>query len=257
MKANVSMGIQSVSRAIQIIRCFENNEELGVTEISKMVGLHKSTAFGLISTLEANKLLEKNDCTGRYRLGLELFRLGTKVNSTLRHIAVPYLEQLVKMYQETVNLVVMEDLSVIYLEKVESTHSIRISTMVGGRLPLYCTAVGKSILAFLPAEELHHKINKMEFVKYTDNTLHDKETIMKSLEQIKKKGYSEESEELEIGLSCIAAPLFNYFGNPFAAISISGPTSRMSENFRKEISTNLIHITQEISKKLGYMQIPQ
>ena len=113
--------IQSVDRAIQIIRCFEDNEELGVTEISRMIGLHKSTAFGLISTLEANKLLEKNDNTGKYRLGLELFRLGTKVNSTLRHIAVPYLEQLVRMYQETVNLVVVDDLYVIYLEKVESS----------------------------------------------------------------------------------------------------------------------------------------
>ncbi len=252
MASSGNTNIQSVTRAIQIIRCFENNEELGVTEISKMIGLHKSTTFGLISTLEVNKLLEKNDFSGRYRLGLELFRLGTKVNSTLRHIAIPYLEQLVKMYQETVNLVVMDDLSVIYLEKVESTRSMRISTMVGGRLPLYCTAVGKAIMSNLPTEELHSMLNRMEFTKYTDRTLCNKESILRSLEKAKSSGYAEESEELEIGLSCVAAPIYNHFNNPFAAISLSGPTFRMNESFRKEISVTLKQFTQEISRKLGY-----
>lgn len=243
--------IQSVSRAIQIIRCFENYEELGVTEISKMTELHKSTAFGLISTLEANKLIEKNEHTGKYRLGLELFRLGTKVNSTLRHIAVPYLEQLVKMYQETANLVAMDDLSVIYLEKVESKRSMNISTMVGGRLPLYCTAVGKAIMAGLPSDELISKLERMEFRKYTNNTAIDKNSIMKSLELIRSKGYAEDNEELEVGLSCIAAPIYNHFNIPFAAISLSGPTSRMNEHLRKEISVTLMNYTREISMKLG------
>lgn len=254
METSSDKVIQSVSRAIQIIRCFENYEELGVTEISKMVGLHKSTTFGLISTLEANKLLEKSDHTGKYRLGLELFRLGTKVNSTLRHIAIPYLEQLVKMYQETVNLVVMDDLSVIYLEKVESTRSMRISTVVGGRLPLYCTAVGKAIMSNLPMDELLSKLNRMEFTKYTDNTMCDKNSILKSLEKAKLNGYAEESEELEIGLSCVAAPIYNHFNYPFAAISLSGPTFRMNESFRKEISGTLKQFTQEISGKLGYQK---
>jgi len=244
--------IQSVCRAIQIIRCFEKNEELGVTEISKIAGLHKSTAFGLISTLEANKLIEKNELTGKYRLGLELFRLGTKVNSALRHIAVPYLEQLVKMYQETANLVVMDDLSIIYLEKVESTQSMRISTLVGGRLPLYCTAVGKAILANLPPEELNSKLKRMEFRKYTGNTVSDRNSLMESLELTRNRGYAEDNEELEIGLSCIAAPIYNHFNIPFAAISLSGPTFRMDEVFRKEASVTLMNYTGEISMKLGY-----
>jgi len=244
--------VQSVSRAIQIIRCFEDNEELGVTEISKIIGLHKSTTFGLISTLEANKLLEKSESTGKYRLGLELFRLGTKVNSTLRHIAIPYLERLVGMYQETVNLVVMDDLCVIYLEKVESTRSMRISTMVGGRLPLYCTAVGKAIMANLTFEELNGKLDRMEFKRYTDKTLYDKKSIIESLEKIRNAGYAEESEELEVGLSCVAAPIYNHFNIPFAAISLSGPTFRMNEGFRREIGLTLIRYTREISTKLGY-----
>lgn len=245
--------IQSVDRAIKILNCFENNEELGVTEISKLVGLHKSTTFGLISTLYANGILEKNDNSGKYKLGLKLFRLGTKVNSSLRHIVVPYLERLVNMYHETANLVILHDLSVIYLEKVESPLSIAISTLVGGRQPLHCTAVGKAILANLSSEILKDKISRMELTKFTSNTICDKKTLIESLENIKKKGYAEDFEELEIGLHCIAAPILNHNNMPFAAISISGPTSRMNEDLCREIGLSLVQYTGEISQKLGFI----
>ena len=245
--------IQSVDRAIKILNCFENNEELGVTEISKLVGLHKSTTFGLISTLYANGILEKNDNSGKYKLGLKLFRLGTKVNSSLRHIVVPYLERLVNMYHETANLVILHDLSVIYLEKVESPLSIAISTLVGGRQPLHCTAVGKAILANLSPEILKDKISRMELTKFTSNTICDKKTLIESLENIKKKGYAEDFEELEIGLYCIAAPILNHNNMPFAAISISGPISRMNEDLCREIGLSLVQYTREISQKLGFI----
>lgn len=244
--------IQSISRAVQILQCFDKYEELGVTEISRMAGLHKSTAFGLISSLEANRLLEKDEATGRYKLGLELFRLGTKVNVDLRRIAVPYLEKLVKLYQETVNLVMLEDLSVIYLEKVEGTHSMRISTTVGGRRPLHCTAVGKAILAGLSIDEMHSKLDRMELTRYTERTICSREVLLQYLMQARAAGYAEENEELEIGLCCVAAPIYNHLGNAFAAISISGPASRMNEDFRREIRENLIGFTREISGKLGH-----
>lgn len=253
MNNNNEKIIQSVDRAIQIIKCFENNEELGVTEIGKLLGLHKSTTFGLISTLYSNGILEKNDSTGKYKLGLELFRLGTKVNSSLRHIAIPYLEELVRRYQETANLILLDDLSVIYLEKVESAHSMRISTVVGGRRPLYCTAVGKAILAYLPPEELQNKINRIEFVKFTNNTILTPEALIESLDEIRALGYAEDNEELEIGLSCISAPILNQYNSPFAAISVSGPTSRMNDSLRKELGMTLVEFTQDISKKLGFI----
>jgi len=244
--------IQSVDRAIQILECFDNNEELGVTEISKMVGLHKSTTFGLIFTLEAKKLLEKNEATGKYRLGTELFRIGTKVNSSLRKVASPYLKSLLKLYQETVNLVLLNDLSVIYLEKEEGTRSIYISTNVGGAMPIYCTAVGKAILAFLSEKERIDKVNRLKLKKFTENTISDKAELIKTLEIIRDRGYAQEVQEMEMGLCCVAAPIFNHLGNPFAAISVSGPVSRMSDQYREEIGGTLIQYTQEISAKIGY-----
>ena len=254
MEIEIQKGIQSVNRAIQILKCFENSEELGVTEISKIMSLHKSTVFGLISTLEMNRLLEKNEATGKYRLGLELFRLGTKVNSSLRKITVPYLEKLVNKFQETVNLVVMDNLSVVYLEKVEGGHSMRTSTATGKRFPVNCTAVGKSILAGISEEELNEKLDRIEFVKCTENTICDREKFEKQIEIAKKRGYSEDFEELEVGLVCVAAPIYNYIGSAFAAISVSGPKHRMDEDFRREISGILVEYTMEISRKLGYTQ---
>jgi DNA-binding IclR family transcriptional regulator len=157
------------------------------------------------------------------------------------------------MYHETANLVILHDLSVIYLEKVESPLSIAISTLVGGRQPLHCTAVGKAILANLSSEILKDKISRMELTKFTSNTICDKKTLIESLENIKKKGYAEDFEELEIGLHCIAAPILNHNNMPFAAISISGPTSRMNEDLCREIGLSLVQYTREISQKLGFI----
>ena len=253
MSNNNKKIIQSVDKAIQIMKCFNKSEELGVTEISKMLDLHKSTAFGLISTLSANGILEKNDNTGKYKLGLELYRLGTKVNLSLREIVIPYLEQLVSIYEETANLVILQDTSVIYLEKVESSHSMRISTLVGGKKPLYCTAVGKAMMAFLPHKDLESLLYKIKFNKYTDNTIVDKQSLLESLDEVRKKGYAEDHEELEMGLHCIAAPILNQYKLPFAANSVSGPVTRMNDDLCKEIGSTLVKFTQEISRKLGYV----
>jgi len=244
--------IQALVRAIDVLNCFEDAEELGVTEISNRIKLHKSTTFNIISTLEHCRYLEKNDNTGKYRLGIELFRMGTKVKYDLRKIIVPYLEKLLSQFKETANLVVRDGDYVIYLEKIESPHSMRISTAAGSRLPVNTTAVGKAILSGLPDEELHAIINGIPLVKFTDYTICDQNTLLENIKRVRISGYAEDFEELEIGLTCVAAPIFNHTGKAFAAISISGPTSRMQEEIRNEMGKSLVEITQEISKMLGY-----
>lgn len=254
MEGKSTKSIQSIDRAIGILKCFEGTEELGVTEIAKLLTLHKSTTFGLIHTLEANGFLEKNEETGKYRLGIELFRIGSQVNFNLRRMSIPSLEQLVKRFQETVNLVIRDGNSIVYVEKVESTHSMRISTAVGGRLPLYCTAAGKAILAHLLKEDQNEQIEQTELIPFTEKTVNSKAQLLQSLREIREKGYAEDLEELQIGLTCVGAPICNYSGVPFAAISVSGPTSRMSDALRKEIGEALIEITGELSRKMGYLQ---
>lgn len=244
--------IQSVSRAIKILGCFNQYKELGVSEIGKMLNLHKSTTFGLISTLEYYNFLEQNKDTGKYKLGNEIFRLGTKVNTDLISIASPYLNSLADNYMETVNLVIYDNYSVLYLKKIESPHSMRICTKIGERLPLYCTAVGKAILAHLKDDEVNDIISNIQFVKFTDKTITDKDILLQQLEKIRRKGYSEDFEELEMGLVCVASPIFNQHNEPIGGISVSGPTSRMTESLCMEISEMLIKYALEISMKLGY-----
>lgn len=244
--------IQSLTRAVEILQCFNEAEELGVTEISKKIGLHKSTTFNIISTLELVKFLEKNEDSNKYRLGIELFRLGTRVNPDLRRVALPYLEDLVSQYKETVNLVIRDTTHVVYMEKIESPHSMRISTRMGSRVPINATAGGKAILSGLPRNELEELVAKLPFKRFTTNTICDKERLLSAVEKIKSLGYAEEVEELEMELTCVAAPIYNHAGHSFAAISVSGPTSRMNHELRQEIGHRLVQATREISSKLGF-----
>ena len=248
-KANI---IQSVGRAIEILKCFEDKQELGVSEISRMLDLHKSTAFGLITTLEEYKLLEKNEENNKYRLGIELFTLGSKVQSDLKSIAAPYLAELVKTYEETAHLVTRDGYNVLYLDKIESTHSMRICSRVGERLPIYCTGVGKAILANLPEDELNDILNNAKIEKKTLNTISEMGELVKHLETVRNQGFAEDLEEIEAGLKCVAAPIFDYTGKAVAAISVAGPAVRMTDEVRKQIAATLVGYTREISKKLGY-----
>ena len=221
--------IQSVNRAVEILRCFENRELLGITEIAEMSGLNKSTAFGIVATLAAEGLLEQDGITGRYRLGLELFRLGNLVNTSTRRLVMPELERLVGELDETVNFVRPDGSDVVYLIKKESSHSMRICTKTGQRLPMYCTAVGKAILAYLPNPEADSIISGFQFGAYTENTVADASALMVQLQQIRKNGFSVEREEFEYGLICVAVPVLDSRGYPVAAVSCSGPKARMTE----------------------------
>lgn len=178
--------------------------------------------------MAAEGLLEQDSATGRYRLALELFRLGNLVNTNTRRLVTPELERLSELLEETVNYVRPEGGDVVYLIKKESPHSMRICTKTGQRLPMYCTAVGKAILAHLPENERADIIAGFQFKPYTENTVPDADTLRCQLQNILNNGYAVEYEELEYGLICVAVPVLNSAGYPVAAISCSGPKARMN-----------------------------
>ena len=242
--------IQSVERAIWILKCFETHGELSLSEISRILALHKSTAFGLVSTLEAYQLLEQDQSSGKYRLGIELFRLGSKVNVDLRSIVAPYLDKLVRICGETVNFVIPDGDSVVYLEKKESPHSMRIATALGQREPLYRTATGKAILSRLPLETAKEILQRTKFERMTGNTLLSVDDVMQQLSVIRKQGYAVDNEELEYGLICLGVALVNSNNHPVGAISVSGPASRMTPENRVMFADYLIDCCHQISSKL-------
>ena len=243
--------IQSIERAAMILRCFENNQELGLTEISKMSGLHKSTASGIISTLKKENFLRQNEETGKLNLGLELFRLSTNIHLDYRDVCIPTLDDLLETTGETINLVERVEDKIIYIEKKESLHSMRICTKIGQQLPLYCTGAGKAILAFLPDAEISTILSRTSYVSYTKNTITDKDMMMKEILEIRKNRYAKDIEELEYGLICIGTPIFNQKKLPIAAISVSGPITRMTAVVQKRITQRLVEASNSLCDKLS------
>ena len=249
-----SGNIQSVSRAAMILRCFKDNTELGLSEISKRVGLHKSTTAGIMSTLKKEKFLEQSKSTGRFKLGIEFFRLSLNYDNSLKKICAPYLEQLLAVTGETVNLVAFDGDTTVYVEKKESLHSMRICTEIGLKMPLYCTSVGKAILAFLSEEEAGSILAETKMVKCTDNTIADIDSLMLQIEEIRKRGYALDLEELEYGLVCVGVPIFDATGRPFAGVSVSGPTTRMTERTLESVLGHLLAAAKSINEQVAEMR---
>ena len=154
---NKEVYIRSVGRAIKILEAFNNKSKLGITEISKMLQIPKSTTHDIVTTLEKEGILEKDSESSKYYLGIKLFELGDRAreNFELRKVAIPYLKELNEMFDETVHLTVPENGEVLYIECFESTKRLRTYSVIGIRAPMYCTAVGKAILAFLPDKEIN------------------------------------------------------------------------------------------------------
>lgn len=246
--------IQSVSRASAIIEALSNNNTLGITELGKLLGLHKSTVFGLVSTLEHEGYVCQNPQTGKYALTLKMFEIGGRVfgKLDLRKIARPHIEQIVLRHRETAHLVVPDGLEIVYIDKVECTQSMRICSNVGKRMPFHCTGVGKVLLAFMHEEQAEGILRKKGLEAFTANTITDYNLLMKELEKIKVQGYAIDNEEAEIGLRCVAAPIRDIYGKVIAATSVSGPKVRMDDEKLKAIVKDLLIMNQEISANLGY-----
>lgn len=247
--------IQSVERAADVLELFlTSSAELSVKEISLELALSKSTVHGILKTLEHRGYLEQNPNDLKYRLGMKLFELGIAVENQLDvgKIARPIIESLVSELKETVHLVVLQRDEVIYIEKVEGPQTLRISSQVGKRAPIHCTGVGKAILAFQGNEEIDRILSMTPLEPYTEYTLTDKEEIKKQLKTIQQQGFSVDDEEIELGLRCVAAPIFNHQGKAIASVSCAAPTMRLEDEQLSKVIQGIKQAALEISKCMGY-----
>jgi IclR family transcriptional regulator, KDG regulon repressor len=246
--------IQSVGRALAILEEFSRDERaLGVTALANRVGLHKSTCFGLLHTLQQLGYIQQDASTGQYSLGLKTFELGQAYidGLDLRYITRPYLLEIVEKTQETVHLVVAEGRRAVYIDKVESPHAMTISSRIGQEATLHCTGVGKVLLAYMRNEDWSQVVSQ-GLERYTEHTITDEGKLLDHLQRIRECGHGVDDQEREIGLRCVAAPIFNARKQAIAAISISGPSSRITCEKQGELSQIIKQATQEISRKLGY-----
>jgi DNA-binding IclR family transcriptional regulator len=248
--------IQAVDHALDLLEQFQGDvDELGVTELSKRLKLHKNNVFRLLATLESRNYIEQNKVTENYRLGLKTLELGQtfiKQMGLLRQ-SRPVLESLVKECNETTYVAILKDSHIVYLDVVETDLTVRVVPRVGSRLPAYCTAAGKIQLAFMTDEELNHYLPTKEMKRYTANTITDRDEFKAHLAKVSELGYAIDNEEMDVGVCCVGAPIRDYTRRIIGAVSISGPSMRFSrERMEKELIPLIKKAGEDISTKLGF-----
>ena len=226
--------VQSVARAAQIINCFRTARELGISEIAAEMDLNKSTVFGLVNTLVRYGYLEQTE-NKKYRLGITLFELGNLVLARIdiREETKKACAFLVQKYPATIHIATHSAGEVIYLDKIERGDSLISASNIGRRAPMYCTGPLK---------------------KFTPNTISSKRELMKELERVHAAGYAMDREEIEQGLTCIAAPILQHDGEPVLAVSLSFPYGRIESVNQEDAVADILMCTKQLSARLGYLQ---
>jgi IclR family KDG regulon transcriptional repressor len=245
--------VRAIERAMHILSSFDGEHaERGVSEIAQATGLHKATAHRIIMTLLDGGFLERTPDGERFRLGLRLVELGMSALRDLdfRRAALPHMQQLVERFQEISTLSMFDRGQVLYVEVVHSERSLTIAARVGRHLPAHCTASGKVLLAFLPAELVEPVLNGPLAV-YTERTITSADQLREGLRVVRERGYALADEELEVGIWAISAPIRDVDGNVIAALSIPFPTNRLRRERIPEIAQTLLEAANAVS---GHVQ---
>jgi IclR family transcriptional regulator, KDG regulon repressor len=248
--------IQSVDHSLDVLEVFQGeDDELGITEISRRLKLHKNNIFRILATLESRGYVEQNPANDNYRLGLKALELGQAYirHTGLLRVARPVMESLNAKVNENVYIGVLKGRYAYYLDCAESSQTVRVLSRVGCHVPPYCSSMGKSQLAWESAENILSILNKKELRRFTTKTITDRDEVLRQLEAVREKGYAIDDEEWDEAVRCVAAPIFDYNRKVVGAICISAPSVRMSmEKVEKEYSVLIREAGEEISTRLGY-----
>lgn len=243
-----------MDRAFIILELLRDaSRPLGLQEIARRLGMVKSSGFRLLCTLERRGYVERVDGDGRYQLGSSWlsFGRGTLPHRPLTELALPYMRRLLDRFGETLNLGVLRDGEVLYLEMLESPHSFRMAARTGARSPAHSSALGKAIVAYLSEGEVDAIVRTRGLPVLTARTITSPAAWRRELARTRGRGYAEDNAETEPEASCIGAPLFAADGTVVGAISLSGPTSRVRALKRQAVPA-LVEACERISRALGH-----
>jgi IclR family acetate operon transcriptional repressor len=246
--------VQSVDRTLDVLEALASRRgATGISELSQLVGLHVSTVHRLLATLVDRGYVRQDPESSRYHLGSRVFTLASAADThlDLRLVARPYLERLMRNSGETANLVTASDDEVVYLDQVASMHLVKMFTSPGMRAPLYCTGSGKAMLAFRPAEDIE-RVLAAHLAPRTPKTLATRSALETELARIRERGVALDDEEMEEGVRCIAVPIFDRRGDVTGAISVSGPTTRMTLERVERLAPVVKTLGNELSGQLGF-----
>lgn len=247
-----SGAVQSVDRALTILSLLAERGEMGVTEISQGLGVHKSTAFRLVATLERHDIVSQTEDRGKYRLGVGVLRLAgaTRVRLDLVNESRPVTTALAARVGETVNIVVLSGHEALYLDQVAGPSALQMHMWAGQRVPLHATSNGKVLLAFgagIPTPPLHDPLPR-----YTERTISTVAQLDAELVEVRERGYAVAVDELEQGLTAVAAPIYGIDGHVVASVSASGPSFRLPPDRLPGVADLVRGAATGISRRLGW-----
>ena len=251
---------QSLERGLAILTSFSSGRQLiGVSDLSRELGLTRSTTHRYVATLARLGYLHQDDGTRKYSLGPRVLELGfTAINSMeLRHVAAPYLQRLCDETGHTVNMAILDDVDIVYVERFRAFRrgqsEIDLDLHVGSRLPAYCTSLGKVLLAFLPDEARDDILSRVTFARRGPNTLTSKAALLAELSRVRATGIAVNNEELAYGLRSIAVPVLAATGEAVAAVNLAAHRTMASlDDLVARIGPLMQRTAAEISAQLGY-----
>ena len=248
--------IKAVNSALDLLEEFKGDkDELGVTELSKRLNIHKNKVFRLLATLETKGYIEQNKATENYRLGVKSLKLG---QTFIKQIGLvppvkPFLKEIVKQCNEMAYIGIIRQNSVICLDVEESNQAVKVTNHVGLRLPIHCTAIGKAQIAYATEGELEKLSVLDNMERFTPNTIVNKVEFIKHIKEVARQGYALDNEEYSPGVKCVAVPIRDYTGRVVGGISVPGPSYRMTDAILKREIIPIVKIAGEkASKSLGF-----
>ncbi|AWA05809.1 MULTISPECIES: DNA-binding transcriptional regulator KdgR [Aeromonas] len=250
--------VSSVLKVFGILQALSEQKDIGVTELSQRIMMSKSTVYRFLQTMKTLGYVNQEGETDKYTLSLKLFELGGRAleHQDLIQIADVQMHRLGKLTKETLHLGALDENSVVYLHKIDSEYNLRMYSRIGRRCPLYSTALGKVMMAWLPEEEVRSMLAGVTFERFTEHTLANVDALLAELAQVREQGYAEDNEENENGLRCFGVPIYNRMGRIITGLSLSLPIVRFEESKRAELVSLLHEAAARISAELGYHDYP-
>jgi DNA-binding IclR family transcriptional regulator len=246
---------QTVLKALDVLECVSEaaGNPLTAGEIARRCGMSRPTAYRLLTTLQSRGYIANNG--HEYTLGSKILNLsGVLLTSfDLYSISHSFLREISRVSGETSYVSILDGTQILYINKVESTQAVHSNCTIGTRNHLYSSSMGKAILAFLPRDERDVILDKISPLKaFTPNTITERDALLTELERVRNQGYAIDDIEGEDNVRCVGAPIFDNVGRPFAAMSLSGPSFRLSVGNLHELSSLVLDATQRISCQMGY-----
>jgi DNA-binding IclR family transcriptional regulator len=249
----MSESIRAVERALDVLSCFSSKTpDLSMTQISEIMNMNKSTVHRLLATLEERRYVLRDQVTGRYQPGNRLLQLAflTLDRNGIREIAAPFMLRLKEMHRETITLSTLDDTDMVYINVLESPQSVKLAAKPGQRLPVFCTASGKVLMAY-SSDDFVKKVLGRELPQYTPFTIRDLETTFHIMDLVRERGFAYSEQEYEEGINAVAAPILGKNNSPIASIAVAGPAYRLTVERMLSIGPSVASIAKELSKEIA------